>query len=165
MAAMDDRQILIAKLRSLPDQLEALVQGLTPKQLTTLVASDSWTVAQHIHHIADSHMNSFIRVKLILTEERPLLKPYDQDRWVTLVDERGLPITTSLQILRGLHERWVALWESLEGTDWEREGVHLEVGLVKLADLLQSYAQHGEDHMRQIEAILAAQEGQRLSST
>ncbi len=165
MERVQDRQALIAKLRRLPAQISDLIDTLTPEQLTTAVGSDSWTIAQHIHHIADSHMNCFIRVKLILTEDQPQLKPYDQDSWVVMADERGLPITASLLILRGLHERWVTLWESLEEADWVRKGVHPEAGVVRLADLLQSYAQHGEDHLKQIHAILAAQSTQRSAST
>ncbi len=163
MERSQDREALIAHLRRLPSQIDDLVQSLTTEQLTTKVASDTWTIAQHIHHIADSHMNCFIRVKLILTEKRPQLKPYDQDSWVAMADEQGLPVDASQLILRGLHERWVVLWESLTGADWTREGVHPEAGVVNLAGLLQSYAQHGEDHLGQIHAILAAQSTQQQS--
>jgi hypothetical protein len=151
------RREMIAKIRQFPAQLEAVVCNLSIEQLTTHYLPDEWTVAQNVHHLADSHMNSFIRLKLILTEDRPTLKPYDQDAWAVTVDSNNPAIETSLQLLKGLHARWVALFESLGEDDWMRAGLHPEIGEVTPEDLLRIYAGHGEGHIDQIQRTLAAQ--------
>lgn len=101
-------------------------------------------------------MNSFVRLKLILTEEDPPLKGYDQDRWALMADERAAPIDASLTILRGLHQRWVAVFRAVGDDEWQKSGVHSENGLVSVADLLQGYAEHCDEHLAQIDRILAA---------
>jgi hypothetical protein len=85
----NQRRELIEKIRDLPAQLKAVVDELDEERLLTLYLDGEWSVAQNVHHIADSYMNSFIRMKLILTEERPTLKPYDQDRWVEMAGENS----------------------------------------------------------------------------
>jgi len=152
-----ERRRLIDKLRALPDQLEAVVSGLTEQQLTTHFLPGEWTVAQNVHHLADSHMNSFIRLKLILTEDRPTIKPYDQDRWAVVADADHQDVEESLMLLRGLHSRWVRLFESLDESQWSRAAIHPEVGEITAESLLISYADHGEAHIDQIQRTLAAQ--------
>ena len=152
-----ERMEMVDRLRALPDKLEAVVRGLTVAQLSTHYLPNEWTVAQNVHHLADSHMNSFIRIKLMLTEDHPTLKPYDQDDWAKLVDAYNPDITTSLQLLRGLHARWVALFTSLSEEAWLRTGVHPENGVVSLEDQLRIYSRHGENHIAQIQKTLAAQ--------
>jgi hypothetical protein len=147
----------IEKIGELPARLRARVSGLTERQLTTQFLENEWTVAQNVHHLADSHMNSFIRMRLILTEERPPLKPYDQDRWAALADSATTALEESLSILDGLHRRWVRLFESLEEADWRRSGLHPENGEMTIEDILRSYAAHGEGHIDQIERTLAAE--------
>ena len=95
-----ERQQDIDKIRRLPGQIEALVSGLSAAQLTTHFLASEWTVAQNVHHLADSHMNSYIRCKLILTEEKPPLKPYDQDAWANLPDAQSADLSASLLLLR-----------------------------------------------------------------
>jgi hypothetical protein len=158
MMTNEQRQPLIDKIRHLPDQLATLVNSLSVEQLTTHYLPHEWTVAQNVHHLADSHMNSFIRLKLILTEERPTVKPYDQDAWALKPDANNPDLETSLMLLRGLHRRWVILFENLQETDWSRVGVHPEVGVITPEDLLRTYADHGEGHLDQITRTLAAQE-------
>jgi hypothetical protein len=153
----DQRREMIEKIRSLPAQLEALVLRLSVEQLTTHYLAGEWTVAQNVHHLADSHMNSFIRLKLILTEDHPTVKPYDQDLWAELADGDSAAIQQSLSILSGLHRRWVALFESLQEADWRRAGIHPELGEITVDDLLRIYADHGEGHITQITNTLAAQ--------
>jgi len=153
------RRDQIEKIRLLPAQLEQVVRDLTDEQLHTPYLAGEWTVGQNVHHLADSHLNSFIRLKLILTEDRPPLKGYDQDRWAEMADERNTPIESSLMILRGLHHRWVVLFESLQDSDWQRAGFHSESGDMTVDDLLSYYAQHGEGHIDQIQRTLAAQGG------
>ncbi len=151
------RREMIEKIRSLPAQLRERVSGLTDEQLTTHYLAGEWTVAQNVHHLADSHMNSFVRLKLILTEDRPTLKPYDQDRWAAMVDANNPAIESSLGLLEGLHTRWAALLESLREDEWRRAGLHPEIGEVTADDLLRIYAAHGEGHIDQISRTLAAQ--------
>src|SRR5688572_14821349 len=101
MLTQAQRQPLIDKIGRLPDQLEALVCDLSVEQLTTHYLPHEWTVAQNVHHLADSHMNSFIRLKLILTEEKPTVRPYDQDAWALKPDADNPELETSLLLLRG----------------------------------------------------------------
>jgi hypothetical protein len=155
---MTNRADLIDSIRALPDQLEKKVEGLNAGQLTTPYNTGEWTVAQNVHHLADSHMNSFVRFKLILTEDRPTLKPYDQETWARQPDANHADISQSLTLLRGLHQRWCALLDNLSEADWSRAGRHPEVGQITIDDLLVSYADHGEAHLRQIQAVLDARE-------
>lgn len=152
-----ERLLLIDKIRHLPAQLEELVIGLSVPELTTHFLANEWTVAQNVHHLADSHMNSYIRCKLILTEEHPTLKPYDQDAWAALPDAQSAEISTSLTLLKQLHTRWVTFWETLPEEAWPRTGFHPENGSVTLEDQLRGYAAHGEVHIDQITRTLAAQ--------
>jgi hypothetical protein len=156
MHAEAQRRELIEKIRELPERLRETVSGLTDEQLTTHFLAGEWTAAQNVHHLADSHMNSFIRMRLILTEERPTLKPYDQDRWAELADSGTTALEESLSILDGLHRRWVRLFESLDDAAWRRAGLHPEIGEVTIDDILRIYAAHGEGHIDQIARTLAA---------
>lgn len=152
----EERERLIATIAALPGQLEELVTGLGPDQLTAHPLAGEWSVAQNVHHLVDSHVNSYIRCKLILTEERPPLKPYDQDAWAALPDGAEADITVSLAILRSLHERWVRLWRALPAEAWAREGLHPANGPMSLERILGVYAAHGEAHLDQITRTLAA---------
>ena len=151
-----ERKPLIDKIRRLPTQIEALVSGLNTAQLTGHFLVAEWTVAQNVHHLADSHMNSYIRCKLILTEEQPPLKPYDQDAWAGLPDAQSADLSTSLLLLQQLHARWVIFWETVPDDAWSRTGFHPDNGPMTLDDILRSYAAHGEAHIDQITRTLAA---------
>ncbi len=155
-----ERESLIEKLEQFPVVLETAVSHLTVEQLTTHYLEDEWTVAQNVHHLADAHLNGFIRVKLTLTEDCPPLKPYDQDLWAAFPDSTNPDIQTSLHILQGLHQRWALLFRSLTDGDWARKGNHLDDGLETVADLLHIYVTHGEAHLDQIERTLQA--GERI---
>ena len=152
----EQRRALIDRIAQLPASLESVVRDLSPAELTTHHLPGEWSVAQNVHHVADSHMNSFIRCKLIATEDHPTLRPYDQDRWAALPDTDNPAIALSLQLLRGLHARWVIFFESLSDADWVRAGLHPDIGIVTLEDQLRSYAAHGEGHIDQIQRTLAA---------
>jgi len=145
----------INKLKNLPRQLEAAIAGLSESQLSTPYRDGGWTPRQVVHHVADSHMNAFIRMKLILTEEHPTLKLYDQEVWAELPDVRS-PLEASLAIIRGLHQRWVTLLENVPETAWARTGLHPESGEVSLDSMLTTYAQHGENHVGQITGLRSA---------
>jgi hypothetical protein len=153
-----ERRVKIENLRNLPAIVEAAVRGLDDRQLDTPYREGGWTVRQVVHHLADSHMNAVVRMKLILTEDHPKLKPYDQDKWATLVDTRRAPIQSSLAIIRGLHERWTALLETIPDEAWSRTASHPERGDVTLEGTLNTYADHGEKHVQSI-LKLRAQKG------
>ena len=148
------RRELIEKIRQLPERLRETVSGLNDEQLTTHFLAGEWTVAQNVHHLADSHMNSFIRLKLILTEEKPTLKPYNQEAWAMLPDTYRLPVQPTLQILHGLHQRWVTLFETVGEADWSRVGFHPEIGEITIDDILRIYATHCREHVAQINQVL-----------
>ena len=154
-----ERQPLVDAFRALPEQVAALTSGLTAAQLTTPFLAGEWTVAQNVHHLADSHMNSYVRCKLMATEDRPALKPYDQDRWAEFADAASADLGTSLALLAALHARWVSFWETLPEAAWARTGLHPEAGEVSLEDQLRLYAAHGAGHLDQITRTLAAQAG------
>ena len=156
MTSQAERTALIAKIAALPNQIAELVSNLSSTELTAHYLTDEWTVAQNVHHLADSHMNSYIRCKLIMTEENPTLRPYDQDAWAQLADGSAADISDSLAMLHHLHTRWVDFWRNLDEADWSRTGYHPESGPVTLATQLQSYADHGEAHVEQITQTLAA---------
>jgi hypothetical protein len=143
----------IDAIRKLPDLLEATVAGLTDAQLDTPYRAGGWTVRQVVHHLADSHMNAFVRAKLILTEDHPTVKPYDQDKWAELVDTKRLPVRSSLALVRGLHERWTALLESLPEEAWSRSAKHPEIGEITLERILTIYSGHGEKHVETIRTL------------
>ena len=150
MLTKNKRAEMIDKIRSFPKVLENLVEDLSDEQLNTPCGEGEWTIRQIVHHTADAHLNGFVRIKLLLTEENPILKPYNQDRWAKLPDTTNLPIQSSLLILRGLHERMSLLLEKAAESDWVRTGIHLDVGKVSLESLLETYVQHGKEHCEQI---------------
>ncbi len=153
---MPDRAALIQKIRILPEQLTELVVGLSDEQLTTHYVPHEWTIAQNVHHLVDSHMNSYIRFKLMVTEDHPTLKTYQQEVWAELADAAAPNIDVSLTLLRGLHTRWCIFLESLKATDWSRSANHPEAGTVTIEDMLITYADHGEAHLSQIQTVLDA---------
>ena len=151
----EERIAKIDRLRRFPDELEALVKGLSDHELYTAFIPDEWSVAQNVHHLPDSHMNAYVRTRLILTEDKPPLKGYAQAEWAKLADYK-LPIDHSLQLLRQLHIRWCALLSSLGEADFARTGMHSEIGEVNLDDILNTYNNHCEAHIEQITRTLAA---------
>ncbi len=146
----------IAKIQQLPAQLEAAIAGLNDAQLDTPYRDGGWTVRQVVHHLADSHMNAYIRMRLIATEDRPTLKPYDQDVWARFYDAQSMPVAPSLAILRGLHERWTDFLQRLSAESWSRAGHHPERGEVTLDSLVTIYAGHGAKHVDQIMGLRQA---------
>lgn len=146
----EQRRGMIDRIRRLPADLEAAVKGISDAQLDTPYRDGGWTVRQVVHHLVDSHMNSVIRMKLILTEEHPALKPYDQEEWAELPDTKALPIQDSLLQLKALHKRWCYLMESLTDEQWQRSGYHPENGDMILEDFLKIYSRHGQNHLKQI---------------
>jgi tetratricopeptide (TPR) repeat protein len=135
----------------LPPDEPTLLQRLTDRGRDTIAwAEGGWTVRQVVHHVADSHMNGYIRMKMALTENKPLLKPYVQDEWVKLADSASLAVDDSLHIIRALHHRWSVLLKSLSDESWERNATHPEIGEMSVDDLLEDYAHHGKSHLKNI---------------
>ncbi len=153
-----ERAAQIDRIEALPALLDAAVRDLSEAQLTAHPLAGEWSVAQNVHHLADSHMNAYVRCKLILTEEQPTLKPYFQNAWAETVDGAQADVSASLAILRGLHNRWVTLLRALPDDGWSREGWHPELQRVYTIDsILTLYGGHGEAHLEQIARTLAAQ--------
>src|SRR5437763_11161363 len=110
----------IRDLEALSENLRKTVNGLSEEQLDARYRPGGWTVRQVVHHLPDSHINSYVRFRLALTEDEPTIKPYDEARWAGLVDARTAPVEVSLALLESLHERWVLLLRSLTPSDWRR---------------------------------------------
>jgi uncharacterized damage-inducible protein DinB len=149
---MDRVRTAIEEIAASPAALRNAVRGLDDKQLDTPYRDGGWTVRQVVHHVPDSHMNAFIRLKLGLTENHPTIKPYEQQLWSELPDARG-PIEPSLSLLDSLHERWVRLLRSLGERDFARTIFHPENGEMTLGLLTAHYAWHGKHHTAHITSL------------
>ena len=142
----------IAAIAELPSKMRDAVRGLSDAQLDTPYRPDGWTVRQLVHHVPDSHMNAFVRLKLALTEDNPTVKPYDEKAFARLADQR-LPIEASLSILDGLHARWVAILRALTPQQFGRPLYHPEIGAITVDYLVQSYGWHSRHHVAHISRL------------
>lgn len=141
----------IQTIETFPGKLKREVHHLTAMQLDTPYRPQGWTIRQVVHHCADSHMNSFIRFKLALTEDNPTVKPYYEDRWAELVDAKNMDITPSLDLLTGLHIRWSALLNALTPTELKRVFIHPEHNKsIELDEAIALYAWHCNHHLAHI---------------
>lgn len=145
-----DRRDFLIQLADVPGLLQSAVEDLSPSQLNTAYRPDGWTVCQVVHHLADSHLNWYVRTKLALTENEPTIKPFAENLWAELPDARTGLIQPSLFLLDGLHKRWAQMFESLEPPDWSRTIIHPERGLLTLDDILPMIAWHGRHHTAHI---------------
>jgi hypothetical protein len=143
----------IDEIAAAPAHLRAAVHGLSPQQIDTPYRPGGWTVRQLVHHVPDSHLNSYVRFRLALTEQEPTIKPYDQERWAELPDSRTAPLDVSLSLLESLHERWVLLLRSLTAADWKRTFRHPDLGVVNLEGTVALYAWHGRHHVAHITSL------------
>ncbi len=148
----EQKRQFLEDIEQTPAQLRAAVRGLSDAQIDTPYREGGWTVRQVVHHIPDSHMNSYIRFKLALTEEEPTIKPYMQNLWAELPDSR-LPIEDSLVMLEMLHRRWMVLLRSLSDADWKRAFRHPELGPMTLEKNLALYSWHGRHHVAHITTL------------
>lgn len=139
----------LATLRELPQKLRDAVAGLSDAQLDTPYREGGWTIRQVVHHVADSHANSYIRVKLALTEDNPTIKPYDEGAWAKLPDSR-LPVDSSLAMIDAEHKRLLALYEPMSDAELQKTFRHPERGEVTLANNLALYAWHSRHHLAHI---------------
>jgi len=147
------RAAWIDQIARVPEEIAALVRGLSTAQLATPYRDGGWTVAQVVNHMGDSHMNAYLRTRWALTETGYVVKPYDEKQWAELADSRGVDVTPSLDILRGVHARWVTLLRTLSDADFARTMTHPERGPITIDWLVQLYAWHGRHHGAHIASL------------
>lgn len=140
------RTALIAVIEEAPATLRMLVSGLSDRQLDTTYRTGGWTVRQVVHHLADSHMNAYVRMKLAVTESAPVIKTYDEALWAELPEARSAPVAMSLDLLEALHRRWSAFLTALADADFQKTFAHPDWGLVTLDEALGMYAWHCRHH-------------------
>jgi hypothetical protein len=149
----DQRSEFINQIAETPARLRQAVQGLSEEQLGTPYRPGGWTVRQVVHHVPDSHLNSYVRFKLALTEDEPTIKTYHEDLWAELADSSVTPVAVSLVLLESLHHRWVLLLRSIKEPDWSRRLKHPEVGTITLDQLLSLYGWHGRHHIAHVTSL------------
>jgi len=141
-------------IESLPARLRESIARLDEAQMNTPYREGGWTPRQVVHHVADSHMNAYVRCKLALTEDAPTAKPYDEALWANMADVKTVPVETSLSLLDALHERWVAMLRAMPDADYERGYIHPDHNrLVPLREVVALYAWHGRHHTAHITSL------------
>ena len=146
----EQKQVMLEEIAQAPANLKAAVKGLSDAQLDTEYRPGGWTVRQLVHHVPDSHVNAYVRFKLALTEEDPLIKTYAEERWAELSDSKATPIEVSFALLESLHDRWVRLLKSLTEEEWKRTFRHPDLGPMTLEKTLALYAWHGKHHVAHV---------------
>jgi uncharacterized damage-inducible protein DinB len=144
------KQASLDEIARTPANLRAAITGLSEAQLDMPYRPGGWTVRQVVHHMPDSHLNSYVRFKLALTEDQPTIKPYAEDRWAELADTKSTPVGVSLVLLESLHERWMHLLQSLTREEWKRTFRHPDLGPMSLEKALALYAWHGRHHVAHV---------------
>lgn len=148
-----DRKSMIEEIAETPGRLYEAVTALEQEQLETPYRPGGWTVRQVVHHLPDSHLNSYIRFKRAVTEDEPTVNAYDEAAWAELADARGGDVLDSLQLLESLHARWVIFLRSLGANELARTFKHPELGSVSVAQNIALYAWHGRHHVAHINAV------------
>ncbi|WP_170211459.1 YfiT family bacillithiol transferase [Cohnella abietis] len=150
----DQRMQWIADISLLPTQLSTALEGLSEEQLDTPYRTYGWTVRQVAHHIADSHLNSFTRFKLALTEKQPTIKPYYEEQWALLPDSKQAPVVLSIALVTALHARWDYLLQAMREEDFARTFRHPEsLKVLRLDEALGIYSWHGRHHVAHITSL------------
>lgn len=149
----EERREQIDAIAATPARMRAAVAGLSDAQLDMPYRDGGWSVRQVVHHVPDSHINSYCRFKFALTEENPTIKAYDEATWATLSDYKETPVETSLTLLESLHDRWVRLLRSMTDADFRRTLNHPEHGTLTLDAMLGLYGWHGRHHVGHITAL------------
>ena len=148
--SMEEIKKAMEQISIFPSRILEVVRQLTPEKLDTPYRPGGWTARQVVHHCADSHMNAFIRFKLALTEDAPVIKPYEEAAWAEQPDYKMGP-EISLILLGSVHKRWVTLMESMDEADWDKTFIHPQYNRVqKLRQTVMLYAWHGEHHLGHI---------------
>jgi len=154
--SQEQKTKFLDEIEQTPARLKAAVQGLSQQQLDTPYREGGWTVRQVVHHVPDSHMNSYMRFKLALTEEEPTIRTYMEDRWAELPEARTAPIELSLGLLENLHQRWMLMLRAIPDADWKRTFRHPELGVMTLERTLALYAWHGRHHVAHVTELKKA---------
>ena len=141
---MTEKKELISIIEKFPTMLRSEIDKLSTQDLDKVVVT--WTIRQIVHHLADSHVNSYIRLKMALTEENPTIKPYDESKWAKLADYDA-PIEISLNMITAINERLIIVLKQMKEEDWNRTLYHPEIGTVTFLDYIQVVADHGEGHL------------------
>ncbi len=144
---------MIAQIAEVPARMRAAIAGLDEAQLDTPYREGGWTLRQVVHHVPDSHVNSYMRFKLALTEEEPTIRPYDEAKWAELSDSRDTPIETSLTMLDALHDRWTRLLRAMDDDHFRRTLRHPDIGVMSLDAVLSMYAWHGRHHVGHVTSL------------
>jgi hypothetical protein len=150
-----ERAAAIQNVSRLPQELGSAVAGWSDAHLDTQYRPEGWTVRQLVHHVADSHMNAYVRVRLALTEEWPAIVSYEEALWAKLDDASTAPVAVSLELLQALHTRWVQLWRSLDREQWKRGYLHPQNGRTTLEQVLTTYDWHGRHHTAHVTGLSA----------
>jgi len=151
-------QFWIEDIEQFPKKIVELTKGLSVEQLNWKYRPEGWTIKQVVHHCADSHMNSFIRFKLALTEEKPKIRPYFEDRWAVLSDSLSDNLSSSIVLLKGLHSKWVYLLKILSEEELLLEFMHPEHGeIFSLQETIGNYAWHCNHHLAHIKLAIEAE--------
>ena len=148
-----ERAAMIGQIAEVPARMRAAIAGLDDTQLDTPYREGGWTVRQVVHHVPDSHLNSYTRFKLALTEEEPTIRPYDEAKWAALSDSRDTPVATSLTMLDALHDRWTILLRAMSDDDFQRTLRHPELGVMTLDTMVSLYAWHGRHHVGHVTSL------------
>jgi hypothetical protein len=149
----EERESFVNDIAGFPVRFRAAVEGLSESQLDTPYRDGGWTVRQVAHHVPDSHLQGYVRFKLAMTEDAPVIKTYEQAAWGDTEDSRSAPVDCSLDLLEGLHKRWAYLLRSLSEEDFARTYRHPEMGEVSLETTLQLYAWHGKHHLAHVKLV------------
>ncbi|HUK91062.1 MAG TPA: putative metal-dependent hydrolase [Blastocatellia bacterium] len=149
----EGRRKCIDEIAAAPAGIRAAVSGLNQEQMETPYRPGGWTVRQVVHHVPDSHLNSYTRFKLALTEDEPTIRPYREDRWAELADSKTTPIEVSMTLLESLHQRWAILLSSMDPADFQRTLRHPEIGTLTLDAMLDLYSWHGKHHAAHITTL------------
>lgn len=148
-----ERKILIKSVAELPGKLKSVVKEFGHEHLEIPYREGGWTARQVIHHLADSHMNAYIRFKLALTEDTPVIRPYNQEEWAKLPDVKSTPVDVSINLLESIHQRWTVLLNSMSENDFRKKYIHPESGEVSLGEVLALYEWHGRHHLAHITSL------------
>ncbi len=140
------RDEFIQTIEELPAKFRQAIEGLSDEQIDTPYRAEGWTVRQLVHHVADSHINSFCRFKFGLSEDTPTIKPYDEAVWAEMPDSKSAPVDLSLNIIDGVHARWALLLKSMSASDFARKINHPERGAMSLDAMLALYGWHSLHH-------------------
>ena len=149
----EQKQQYLNDIEQTPVRLRAALHKLSDQQLDTPYRDGGWTLRQVAHHVVDSHMNSYIRFKLALTEDEPTIKPYEEGLWAELPEARHAPVEISLALLDSLHQRWMLMLRKFSDAEWKRTFRHPEMGPMSLEKTLALYAWHGKHHTAHITSL------------